>query len=364
VTRTGPRAAAPAPADDPADLTVEWMQAALVSAGFDVVLTGVEVEPVGTGQMSVSLRVRCQAAAPTVDAPESVIVKIPSPDRAVRQLVCAGYRAEIAFYEELAPTVAVQVPACYLAVANADASSFTLLLEDLAPAAQGDQVAGASLEAVTAAARNLAGLHGPRWCDPALRRAAWPQPGGSGAHRFTAELVSGALPQLAERLGPALSAEDLTTLERSAAVLAGFLGARAERFAPIHGDYRLDNLLFGPGAAVSAVDWQTLDLGLPARDLAYLAGTSLSIGDRRAGETDLVGAYWRQLVRHGVDAYTRDECFDDYRLGMLHCPLIIVLGAAYGTRTERGDTMFATMVERSCAAMRDLGTLALAEALP
>ena len=351
------------PADEPADLTVEWMQAALEAADFDVVLTQVAVEPVGTGQMSVSLRVRCEAASPREGVPGSVIVKIPSPDRAVRQLVCAGYRAEIAFYQELAPTVSVRVPRCYLAVANADASSFTILLEDLAPAVQGDQVAGASLESVTSAARNLAGLHGPRWCDPALRHAGWPQAGGSGTHRFTADLVAGALPQLAERLGPALSAEDLATLDRAAGVLEGFLGARPERFAPIHGDYRLDNLLFGPGGAVSAVDWQTLDIGLPARDLAYLAGTSLAVPDRRAGETGVVGAYWEELVRYGVEGYTKEECFDDYRLGLLHCPLIIVLGAAYGTRTERGDAMFAAMVERSCAAMRDLGTLQLAEAL-
>ena len=159
--------------------------------------------------------------------------------------------------------MAVRAPHCYLALSNADASSFTLLLEDLAPAAQGDQVAGAPLEEVLVAVRNLAGLHGPRWCDAGLRDAGWPQPGGPGAHRFTADLVSGALPQLSERLGAALSAPDRSTLEQAASVMADFLGARPERFAPIHGDYRLDNLLFAPEGTVWAVDWQTLDLGLP-----------------------------------------------------------------------------------------------------
>ncbi len=322
-----------------------------------------EVEPIGTGQMSVSLRVRCDTPSPVAGLPASVVVKIPSPDRDVRQLVCAGYRAEIAFYEEVAPTVAVRAPQCYLALSNDDASSFTLLLEDLAPAAQGDQVAGATLDAVTSAARNLAGLHGPRWCDATLRDARWPQPKGPDAHRFAAKLVGGALPQLADRLGAALSAADRATLEQAAEALPGFLSARPERFAPIHGDYRLDNLLFGPEGSVSAVDWQTLDLGLPARDLAYLLGTSLTASERRAGETEAVGAYWADLRRHGVEGYAWDECFDDYRLGMLHCPLIIVLGAAYGTRTERGDAMFAAMVRRSCAAIRDLGSLALAAAL-
>ena len=351
------------PVDDPAGLTTGWVEAALREAGFDVSVSGVEAEPVGTGQMSVSLRVRFRHEPETSGVPETLIVKIPSPNRDIRQLVSPGYRAEIAFYRELAPTVAVRAPRCHLAVANDDASSFTLLLEDLAPAVPGDQIAGATVEAVASAARNLAGLHGPRWCDPSLRGASWVQPSSRGAHRFTADLVARALPQLAERLGPALSDRDRGTLEDAAGVLASFLDARPERFAPIHGDYRLDNLLFGPGGEVAAVDWQTLDVGLPARDLGYLLGTCLDVGDRRAAEADLVEAYCVELARHGVEDYSASACFDDYGLGLLQCPLIIVLGAAYGTQTERGDAMFAAMIVRSCAAIRDLGSIALAQAL-
>jgi hypothetical protein len=334
------------------------MQSALRAAGFDVTVAAMTAYPVGTGQMSVSLRARYQVASPVQGLPESVIVKIPSPDRDVRKLACGGYRAEIDFYEDLAPTVAVRAPRCHLAVANADASAFTLVLEDLASAVQGDQVAGATAGAMVAAARNLAGLHGPRWCDPSLRDARWAPRSGPDTHRRTAGLVARALPPLAERLGPAMSQGDRATLERAAAALPAFLAARPDRFAPIHGDYRLDNLLFGPGDEVSAVDWQTLSLGLPARDLAYLIGTCLSVADRRAAEADVVGAYWDELVRYGVGGYSRAECFDDYRLGLLHCPQIIVLGAAYGIRTERGDAMFAAMIERSCQAIRDLDTLA------
>ena len=45
---------------------------------------------------------------------------------------------------------------------------FTLLLEDLAPWEQGDQLTGCTPAQARDAAVNLAGLHGPRWCDPAL----------------------------------------------------------------------------------------------------------------------------------------------------------------------------------------------------
>ena len=45
---------------------------------------------------------------------------------------------------------------------------------------------------------------------------------------------------------------------------------------------------------------------------------------------------------------------------MVQGPLVAVFGCAYGTRTERGDQMFAAMVRRSCAAIRDHDTIGLA----
>jgi hypothetical protein len=137
--------------------------------------------------------------------------------------------------------------------------------------------------------------------------------------------------------------------------------ARAERFALVHGDYRLDNLMFpddgSPGAC--ALDWQTLSLALPARDVAYLVATSLPAEARRAHEDDLVAAYHAALVESGVEGYDLALCREDYRFSMLQGPLVAVLGCVYGTRTDRGDRMFAAMVARSCRAIRDLDTFAL-----
>ena len=55
----------------------------------------------------------------------------------------------------------------------------------------------------------------------------------------------------------------------------------------------------------------------------------------------------------------------DYRLGMLHGPLITVLGRVYATgeQTAQSDGMFLAMATRSCAAIRDLHTLELIRAL-
>ncbi len=145
-------------------------------------------------------------------------------------------------------------------------------------------------------------------------------------------------------------------------MLAHFLDERP-RFVLVHGDYRLDNLMIGPGSDVSGIDWQTLSVGLPARDLAYLLATSLTAAQRHEAEADLISSYYEALLGHGVTGYSAQDCFKDYRLGMLQCPLTIVLGAAYGNPTERGDEMFATMITRSCAAIRELGTVPLASSL-
>ena len=100
-------------------------------------------------------------------------------------------------------------------------------------------------------------------------------------------------------------------------------------------------------------------------DLAYLLGTGLESDLRAAHEEELVEAYRLALGTHGVDldAVTRRQAWDDYRLAMLQGPLVTVFGCAYGTRTERGDAMFAAMARRSARAIRELGTLDLAAAL-
>ena len=63
------------------------------------------------------------------------------------------------------------------------------------------------------------------------------------------------------------------------------------------------------------------------------------------------------LRQYGVASYDVDECWRDYRLGMLQVPLITTLGFAFSAATDRGDDMVLTMVSRGCRAIRELGTL-------
>ncbi|MGA8256245.1 MAG: aminoglycoside phosphotransferase family protein [Nocardioides sp.] len=338
---------------EPDELTAAWATEAL---GKQV--DQVERSRVGTGQMGTCYRLGL-VGDPSL--PSSVLVKLASDDPASRDLVAGAYRCELRFYSEIAPTVAVRVPLVHHAVMAEEGGAFTLVMQDLAPAQQGDQVAGCTPAQAHDSVVNLAGLHGPRWSDSSLLDVEGLTLNGPDDAKMLADLYGPATEIFIEGLGDLLDAETVGTLRDCVTVAERWTLARSERFGLVHGDYRLDNLMFPADGApgVVALDWQTLSLGLPARDLAYFIGTGLLVDDRRAHEVELVNAYHAALLEHGVVDYDRELCWDDYRFAMIQGPLVSVFGCAYGTRTERGDRMFAAMVTRACAAIRDLDTLAL-----
>jgi aminoglycoside/choline kinase family phosphotransferase len=293
----------------------------------------------------------------------TVVVKLARPDVAAAPLAQSAYAKEVAFYGELAGLLPVSTPRCHHAAIAADAASFTLVLDDLAPARPGDQIAGCPVDHAEAALVNLAGLHGPTWGDTDLAARPWL----SGDPALTAEMLAPvielAADQFAERFAGELTPAEQHVLDASSRLLAGWVLEPSETVAVIHGDYRLDNLLFPVGgpSGVSVVDWQTVSAGPPGRDVAYFLGTCLDVDDRRRHERDLVASYHRALGTHGVAGYPLELCFEDYRRGMLHGPLIILLGRLTATATERGDEMFLAMWRRCAAAIDDLGTLDLVQ---
>jgi aminoglycoside phosphotransferase (APT) family kinase protein len=341
--------------DGQSGLTAEWLGRVLAADVASMTATSI-----GTGQTGSSYRLEVVYAGPA-QLPATFVAKLPAEDPSVRERVAYGYRAEVDFYKTVAPTLAVPLPICYHSAISGDAQNFVLLLADLAPAVQGDQLAGCTRDAARAAVVALAGLHGPRWCDPAwtdFASTVMPKPDAQAAAGL-ADLARMAADMFLERLGDRMTDLNRETLHAFPSAVARWLVLHPDRYALLHGDYRLDNLMFSPDGSVTVVDWQTISVGLPARDLAYFLSTSLFPEDRLAHERDLVAAYHGALLQHGVTDYAAEECWRDYRLGMLHSPLITTLGAAFSTTTERGDAMMLVMLDRACTAIRELDTLAL-----
>ena len=342
------------------DLTAPWVGEALRASGHVLAVDAVAAEPIGTGQMGATYRLRIAYARRA--GPPTLIAKLATGDPASRALIAPGYAAEMGFYRELAPRLGVRTPRCWYGAISDDHTRFTLLLDDVAPATPGVQADGCSLAQARASLANLVGLHAPLWSDPKLHDHDFlMRPDASRSEMLGAALAH-ATNGFIERYETELDDGAAATLRDVAAVIGAWQVAHLEPFAVIHGDYRLDNLLFTPaGNDVIAVDWQTAGIGPPLRDVAYFLGNSVTTEERRAHEESLLADYHAALVARGVTGYDADRCWRDYRLGQLQGPMVTILGCMYarGVRSAQSDAMFLAMARRSCAAIQDLRSLEL-----
>lgn len=349
----------PAILDDPGALTPEWLTSALRAGGLDAVVSGFRSEAVGTGQMAHNERIHLEYEGPSEGLPTTLVGKFPSPSEESRASGArGGYRAETRFYTDLAPALPIVTPRCHYGAVSEDQTTFTLLLEDLAPKRQGDQIAGASDDELEAAVRNLAGLHAPRRGDPGLDRLDWLVAGLGEEYALYIEMGT---PAFIDRYADRLSDPAKAVLEAFAAGVGRWVAARPAMQTLVHGDYRLDNLMFEStpdGVEVAAVDWQTLSVACGGQDLAYLLGNGSPPEQRRAHEARMLEAYREAMAEHGVEL-SAEEVQDEYVYGSFQGPSITMLGALAVGRTERGDDMFMAMAERSAAQIRDLDALAL-----
>lgn len=147
---------------DPNDITSDWLSGVL---GGDVEIVG--SGRIGDGLVGMNMRYELRGAS---GMPERLIAKLPSPDPTSRAtgIALRNYEREVKFYRHIAPTVDIRVAQCFHSEWHEADGDFVLLLEDLSPAQQGDQVSGCSAEQSRTAVLELARLHGPRWGDTSL----------------------------------------------------------------------------------------------------------------------------------------------------------------------------------------------------
>lgn len=129
----------------------------------------------------------------------------------------------------------------------------------------------------------------------------------------------------------------------------------------VHGDFRLDNMLFGTeagGDPVAVVDWQTVSLGDPLSDVAYFLGAGLTTDDRRTHERALVDTYAAQMRAAGVDL-ADDDTWERYRFWSFSGFHMAIVASMIVERTERGDDMFMAMASRHGRQILDLDAEAL-----
>jgi len=163
----------------PHSITPEWLTQALrfTDTVKNARVDSVTVEPIAVGQGFTSqlARLRLTYTSFQVDAPRTLICKLPTlynPTLSAARKF-GVYQREVRFYQEMAAQIPIRTARPFFSWFDADTGNFILLLEDLAPARPGDQVAGCSIAEAELAISNAAVLHSRWWNDPDLCRYPW-----------------------------------------------------------------------------------------------------------------------------------------------------------------------------------------------
>jgi hypothetical protein len=334
---------------NPARNDLAWLNSAWLSGvlGAQVTITG--DTRIGDGLVGMNMRYSLQVPEGS-GLPTSVIAKLPSPDPTSRAtgIALRNYEREVKFYREIAPTVDIRVPRCYHAEWHETTGDFVLLLEDLSPGEQGNQITGCSAEIARRSVVELARLHGPRWGDHTLDGIEFLQRRGPDDAAALQGIWMMMLPGFLATYTKYLDADGIGLIERFTSRIPEWVDGRDLPPTVTHGDYRLDNLMFESpigGYPVAAVDWQTPGHGPASADVSYFMGAGPLPEVRRDIERSVVEEYLAALEGYGAtvefDEFWRHYCRDAYGGVIMAVVASQIVGAS-----DRSEAMFAAMATR------------------
>jgi hypothetical protein len=365
----------------PDELTAAWFT--------DVLATGATVTEVRHEQIGIDVGFmgevhRCHLiwdVAEGVDVgsqldtlPPSVIVKVPTqvPENFAAGDALRSYEREIVVYQSLRSTLGVPMPAYHFGAMDPDPAPwmqrvifllfdhlsirginwvisqfleisgkskrrYVLVIEDIADARPPTQQLGGSLDDARQSLVVLARFHAANWMRADVTE--------SYPHIWSVDTVPRVgqasfvrnRDAFAERFGPVLPDGMLARLDDIQARVPQLCSSlAAEPWTLLHGDFRLDNVLFRPNGDTVVLDFQGLGFGRPAVDVAYFITTALT-AEHRDEEERLLRTYHDALVAAGVTTYAFDDLVRDGELAKELLAHRIVGGADVLDTSVTGD---------------------------
>lgn len=351
----------------PEDLDAAWFTTALRSNGViadDVSVARFEAEQIGVGVGILALLWRVQLEYEGGDGPATAVLKLPHTMAESRHIADAFrfYEREVRFYEQGAARTPIYTPTRYASAYDERTGDFVLLMEDLGGRVVHDQLEGCSIEDAARDMQALAAHHAAWWGAPDLETLPWvmriidpPNP------QALVPALRQSWPIIESQFAHVLRGP---TLEAARAMPDAVVGLMERLSEPpltlVHGDHRLDNLFFSSdegAAGVAALDWQITGAARGPYDVAYFLSQSLRPEVRKAEEARLVREYHSALVADGVEGYSFEDCWEDYRLATLFVSVYPLNAGAVDLVNPRAVELFTTMLERSVAAILDLDAL-------
>jgi aminoglycoside/choline kinase family phosphotransferase len=172
------------------------------------------------------------------------------------------------------------------------------------------------------------------------------------------QLFEFAWPLWKEQFGGTVSAYCLETAERWGHAIPKMLDMLSEPPCTIiHMDYRLPNLFFrGPegGVEFAVADWQPYSRAKGPYDIAYFLAESIPTEQRRRLQDEVLRLYHATLLENGVQDYSFDRCFEDFRLGVAYTILYPMGTVTVDLGNEHGRAYQRAINQRHMAAVDDL----------
>ena len=341
-------------------LTCDWLTQALERGGLEgTTVEDFQLQPVGLGQgfMGRLGRLQVRYSNAPAGAPEYLIAKLPTDDPGGRVMgqMLGLWERESRFYDEVAPHIRLRVPRCYFNGVHGE--DHLLLLEDLAPFETADQVAGATEAQARRVIEEIAGFHATWWDDPRLDGFDWmPRVDGPLAAAI-GPMFEQSWGAFQDRYRERLDPRTLRWAEDFVAQVPKWLQSYADEPCSItHGDFRLDNMLFGKNGELALVDWQMSMRSPPNSDVVYLLSTNMDSEVRRGCEDALLHLYRKELIRGGVpeEHVTEERILRGYHEGLVFYCVMMASGLErIDPANERGAALLDTLVLRAYSAAAD-----------
>ena len=341
----------------PQDLTAEWLTAAVGAGTVERFTT----ERIGTGQMSECYRVELGVRRRHRPDRRRSCSRWPPPIRRVGRRVlrwdCTNARCgstPTSHHASAGPSR----PATARRSTPRPASS-TSLLGDAAPAVVGDEIRGATIEQARLAVAELGRLHAPLLGDAALADVEWLNRESPMNQALVAQLYAGFVDRYGDQHRTRASRRVRAVGRELRRIPASRRSRRHVVHGLVHGDYRLDNMLFGEANAdrpLTVVDWQTVTWGPAMTDLAYFLGCALPDDVRRDNYDALLRAYHDALGPNAIVGL--EDVRDGVRRQSFFGVMMAFVASMLVERTERGDEMFMVMLARHAQHVLDTDALA------
>lgn len=264
------------------------------------------------------------------ELPQRLVVKVARVGALAEHEVL--YRTELDFYQRIRPEITLETPKCFGSYFDTESGTFGLIMEDLEQRGavfMSNQI-DHDAQNVRSVLDVFAKLHAKYWKSERFGTdLAWLQSHNAGAF-YSMNMDMSRVPayinwvtskwrfkqEMLQQIGASLD-----ELHHQMAIVENHFATLPQTL--LHGDGHVGNT-YRVGDKGGLLDWQLSMRGCFMHDVGYYIQTSLSVGNRRAWQRDLITSYLERLRAEGVESPpTFDEAWMAYRLT---CPWNIYIG--------------------------------------